>query len=146
MLEEIGLGLVFPQLEKKLRKIVCYNRPGKMKRIMERRGKSLPLARQVLPAGFASRRRSRSEGVERAWTPGKEREEEENEREREGPLVLLGPLGTNWTAPSVQDLRGRGAWDARDIWCTTSGESVRLCTTSSDPVAGAGLSGQNSLF
>jgi hypothetical protein len=35
-------------------------------------------------------------------------EEEENEREREGATVLHGPTGTERTAPSVRDPRGRG--------------------------------------
>jgi hypothetical protein len=42
-MEEIGHRLVFLELDKKLRKTVCFNRPWKMNRIKERRKRSLPL-------------------------------------------------------------------------------------------------------
>jgi hypothetical protein len=83
-MQGIGLGLVFPELEKKLRKTDCFNRPWKMRRIMERRGESLTLARQAL-AGVAGGDGHGAEGAERLRSLRKitRGQEEENERERE---------------------------------------------------------------
>jgi hypothetical protein len=93
-MEEIGLRLVFPELEKKLRKTVCFNRPWKMKRILERRGKSLPLARQVL----AGRHRWWATTTERrggAAPVAKEKEREERRKRMNGRRESRG-LGWFW--------------------------------------------------
>jgi hypothetical protein len=73
-----------------------------------------------------------------------------NGRER-GPRVLHGPTGTERTAPSVRDPRGRGGgvhegttskrfslFFPRVIRHTSPGNLVRFCMSSRDPGRGVG--------